>query len=598
MPKSGAKKAEWVNALECYFLKNTSFDLYKLLNGVRSDGRILGGNSLVAGLPASSAGPLSKSSPFKQSRTSPMKEIKLTSPYKVKHVFDPAAKKIDRMRASPHALKSSHAKRRKSNSAGAAAIAVKQPKLKSPLKSSSSAKRSMEEADAAMARTLQHQLMQEDIRQFIPHPPNPYMGYHGVPSWDGSSANFPAYNHHGNNTSAYSFTATAGAGISRPYISQSVPAHNNTNVAQKHSSIKVKKEPGTHTTIPSTSYVHPSSSSAASASCNNDDSSTPRDFRERAMVDSLRSMGFSDTREILSGLRAVAAQREDISIVSGPNDMGGLSTSEWSTQEQVEATMMWIVTQREEAAEAQKLDEARISSENAVVAMEQSRKDDEEQQMKNADIVDLVGSVEDSVEIQSKYFPCSVVLQNNVAKRVFTDIASCPSVSQANHGKEQVVRLLNLEKRARKWYGTVLPFSYFEYVLCPIFESCERYLPKAAKAHNTEFVTKINEILSTECEKLEKAMFNLSEQEEGSFGMVPKVFLAAQKDASANGKPICLVENSNNSDGVEIVQLHPSLVMNTKLGANKSPLNGNNGSQNNSPMDVIEIFLNPSHWTP
>jgi hypothetical protein len=42
-----------------------------------------------------------------------------------------------------------------------------------------------------------------------------------------------------------------------------------------------------------------------------------------------------------------------------------------------------------------------------------------------------------------------------------------------------------------------------------------------------------------ESKELEEGMFNLSEQEMGSFGMAPKLFLAAQKAAEARGQSVC-----------------------------------------------------------
>ena len=280
--------------------------------------------------------------------------------------------------------------------------------------------------------------------------------------------------------------------------------------------------------------------------------------------------------------------------VSAANGIAGASLSnEWSEQEQVEAAMMWIVTQREEAAEAKKLDEARVSSERAVMAMEQSRKEEAEQQLKNADLVDLIGTVDESksidegfVEIPSKFFPCSVVLQNNWAKRVFTEISSCSDRTQASRGKDQVARFLSLENKARKWYGTVLPFSYFKYIACPCFESWAKLLSEATKKNDDSFSAKICERLSWECDKLEKAMYNLSEQEEGGVGNVPKLFLKAQREASTKGNPIFPMEDPRiRGDDVEI--MHLPLQIN---GINKSPIKWlENGRGKKNTVDVIEI---------
>eukprot|EP00578_Thalassiosira_sp_NH16_P001539 CAMPEP_0181141350 /NCGR_PEP_ID=MMETSP1071-20121207/35776_1 /TAXON_ID=35127 /ORGANISM="Thalassiosira sp., Strain NH16" /LENGTH=255 /DNA_ID=CAMNT_0023228333 /DNA_START=53 /DNA_END=817 /DNA_ORIENTATION=+ len=253
------------------------------------------------------------------------------------------------------------------------------------------------------------------------------------------------------------------------------------------------------------------------------------------MVGILREMGFMNTQEILTALRAVAERREEVSLASNPHGIGGGNA--WSSNEQVEAAMMWIVSQREEVAEAQKLDDARISSEQADAAMEQSRKQEMERELKNADLVDLLGSADGDVQIRSKHFPCSVLLRNRSVIRVLNIISSSQTT-----GKEQTIRLLNLEKKARKWYGTVLPFSYFEYVLCPRFEGWigEQVITPSA--------TSIFQRICNESDYLERAMFNLSEQQEGGVGSVPKVFLAAQRNATEKGLPNSAIDDRIRND--------------------------------------------------
>lgn len=260
----------------------------------------------------------------------------------------------------------------------------------------------------------------------------------------------------------------------------------------------------------------------------------PRDYREMTMVASLRGMGFTCTREILSALRVVASNREEIYGIGNG----------WNIDEQVEAAMMWIVTEREEAAEAAILDAARVSSEQYNLDMEQSRNQEMTRELESADLVDLLGQTKDDidVEVKSTYYQFSILLTNIRVKRIFHETIS--STSTSNRGKVEVIRLLNLEKKARRWYGTVLPFAYFDHVLC---SSIENYV-------GDNSVT----MLSTESDILEKAMFNLSEQQ----GMVPKVFLDAQRDASRLGKSIRAVEDTsiNNDDDVELLEEPLSLI--------------------------------------
>ena len=316
---------------------------------------------------------------------------------------------------------------------------------------------------------------------------------------------------------------------------------------------KVKLEPLSH--ISASSYAN--ASAAASSAGTDEYSLVPCDLRESNMVAILRDMGFTCTREILTALRAVAANREEVCVVYSANgvDRG------WSAEEHVEAAMMWIVTQREEAAEASKLDEARISSEQDNLAMEQSRNQEIARVLENADLVDLIGISHDRIEIKSKYFPCSTLLRNLSVKKCFLKIIS------SWDGKAEVIRLLSLEKKARKWYGTVLPFSYFEYTLRPRIEGWVG--GNAAQ---------ICQKLRHESDELEKAMYNLCEQVEGGVGSVPKVFLTAQRAASCTGKPIGAEETRiKHYEDVELLeQPLPSI-------------SGRSCTTSSQPVEVIDI---------
>lgn len=294
--------------------------------------------------------------------------------------------------------------------------------------------------------------------------------------------------------------------------------------------IHVKREP----ILPLQSDANASTTTTTTYSSAETDE-LPRDYREMTMVASLRCMGFTCTREILTALRVVASNREEIYGVGNG----------WNVDEQVDAAMMWIVTEREEAAEAAILDAARLSSEQYNLDMEQSRNQEMTREVESADLVDLLGGTKEdvNVEVKSMYYPDSILLRNICVRRMFR--ATITSNSKSNGVKGRVIRLLNLEKKARKWYGTVLPFAYFEHVLCP----------RIVSSVGENSVT----MLSTESDILEKAMFNLSEQ----LGMVPKVFLDAQRDASRLGKPICAVEETHvndNDDDVELLEEPLSLI--------------------------------------
>ena len=298
--------------------------------------------------------------------------------------------------------------------------------------------------------------------------------------------------------------------------------------------IHVKREPIFNTALPLQSDANASTTTTTTYFSAETDE-LPRDYREMTMVASLRNMGFTCTREILTALRVVASNREEIYGVGNGRNV----------DEQVDAAMMWIVTEREEAAEAAILDAARVSSEQYNLDMEQSRNQEMTRELESADLVDLLGGTKGdvNVEVKSIYYPDSILLRNICVRRMFR--ATITSNSKSNGVKGEVIRLLNLEKKARKWYGTVLPFAYFEHVLCP----------RIVSSVGENSVT----MLSPESDHLEKAMFNLSEQ----LGMVPKVFLDAQRDASRLGKPIRAVEETHvndNDDDVELLEEPLSLI--------------------------------------
>lgn len=317
----------------------------------------------------------------------------------------------------------------------------------------------------------------------------------------------------------YASISSAAPIVAAPYYHKSNRMNNtNSNTtkmnqssakSKDHSKVKVKTEPKSPTLLP-------------------DNSLQPKDYRESSMVESLRNMGFTDVREMLSGIRATST-----------NDTSLFIPNQWNQQQQVEAAMMWIVNQREEVAEARKLDEARVSSEMADRAMECSRREERERQMKYADLNALFGSMEED-SIVSKYFPESTLLKNAEVRKVMHAIGIGP-------GKDVSIKLLHLEAKARKWYGTVLPYAHFRYVICPLFETWTREFIVSSKRLNSASTSILIQKVSHEYKQLEQGMYNLSEQEQGSFGLAPKLFLKAKKDAERKGLSVCDM-TSNDGD--------------------------------------------------
>lgn len=371
------------------------------------------------------------------------------------------------------------------------------------------------DSDEAMARALQQQYMQDDMSRL--------MGFGDTLTSNASltkSVSQAAHQH-----SIVPHAAAAVAGLKRPANPSSID--NNTK-QPKHAPIKVKKEPYHHTT-----------STNAHSLPHEEDGDRPRDIRESSLVDTMRTMGFTDNREILSGIRAVAAQREEVSIVAAVG---------WSSQDHVEAAMMWIISQREEAAEARKEDEARFSSERADAEMVQRRKEELELEMMRSDLTDLLGSVQKEIEISSKYFPRSVILQSGLTKQMFATISSVNDSVKATRARKEVLRYLILEKKASDWYGRVLPYSFFHHSAKSRFETWAMELLETSNGYGDQ----ISQRLMKECDDLENSLYNLSEQEEGGVANVPKVFIQAQRDAVKKGLPT--KEARDLDDEIEVLE--------------------------------------------
>lgn len=606
MPKSNARKADWIAVIVGCFRQpppssmvgvgRSAPDIYVVLEKSAISRSAAGAGSLVTsmqpmGVPVASASAASTS--IVGARIPPARRTPTTTTASAA-----AARKKSPKAKSP--------RKPSSTTAGVAsmpsALGMSPTKRKSPnnklkgVRTGISTKHNSTTAmtaDEAMARSLQQQYMQEDLRAFMcggrgggasslfGFPASVGVGngmIGGAGSAMGSVARSsiplassagvaPSFPH--NRYDGTGYNAGQSSGVKRPYPSAAVAPstqHNNANSKAKLA-VKVKAEPKSPQKQPAyCSYNTNNNNYNNNSSFNNnnsssaDDSATPRSFQEASMVESLHNMGFTDTREILNGLRAVATQHEEVSIAMSNNNNNNNGGNPWVEQSQVEAAMMWIVNQREEVAEAAKLDEARINSENEKVVMERSRREDADRQLKYADLSDLIGSLhddgyEEGVKVTSKFYPYSTVLRNVAVRRVLTMIASC------NYGKDEVIRFLKLEEKTRKWYGTVLPFSYFEYVLCPRFTQWDG----DATLNSALLCQK----LMQESAELEKAMYALSEQEEGGVGRVPKLLLNAQREATEAGRAICLeVEMANSDDDCEFVPMpQPNAVAGNKSTA-------------------------------
>jgi hypothetical protein len=218
-----------------------------------------------------------------------------------------------------------------------------------------------------------------------------------------------------------------------------------------------------------------------------DPDAVPQNPAEQGMLGHLQQMSFPDPREILIGYRSV--QRK---LGRPPN---------------AEEVMIEIVSQREEAFEAQQMDEARLQS-------EQMRKTDAAQRRQQIQLELQLRMETSSVDLwrqNEQMFPNSWILNNFAALAVlkrFVHLSKSPL-------KSKLIELLKLERDARKWYRD-MPQSYFSRVLAPRLTAC-------TSQHALMMV------VSNETETLTRIMYILSEQ----VGGVPKAFRDAH-DAAAS----------------------------------------------------------------
>lgn len=217
---------------------------------------------------------------------------------------------------------------------------------------------------------------------------------------------------------------------------------------------------------------------------------TPQSHAEQSAVAELNLLSFTDVREALVSYRKLKRNN------------GGHPPS-------VDNVMIEIIVQREEDDEARRMDEARLQS-------EQARKEDAKQRRDEIER-DLRSSIENcSVDEwlrASDMFHNSWILRGDANAVMQQRIGTTPSPL-----KRSMIDLLKLEKNSRKWYGAVLPRSYFALQLT------QRLLE--VNSSPDHLLTQIE----LEIERLKIAMYNMSEQ----LGEVPRVFREAHDAAVAD----------------------------------------------------------------
>lgn len=324
--------------------------------------------------------------------------------------------------------------------------------------------------------------------------------------------------------------APAAPSMPPPPSAASVPAPSSSSTTFGPSANKrVKQEPG------STAAARPPQVAAAPVVDESYWETRPKTAQESSMVAQLQQMGFTDVREMLTGIRHV---------LKAPTDM---------ESQLVERAMMWIVSQREEMEEARKLDAARARSE--ALRAEQARL------RKKAAHERLWGSTMDDWASQADLFCGSVVLKEArecLETHIFNDMER----------KTKLIRFLELEKKARKWYGTSVPWCF----LCSL---CERWKELSAD--------ELGESIEQEASALETAMYSLSQQQGG----VPIIFSEARSNAEKSGRPISPGKEAASADDSD----DDDVIVVKEVSASESDSRLNSESSNgNNKYEVIELL--------
>lgn len=206
----------------------------------------------------------------------------------------------------------------------------------------------------------------------------------------------------------------------------------------------------------------------------------PQNPMEQFVVNSLQQMGFTDLREIMHSIRHLQNQNSMIDA----NMM-------------VEMAMMYIVQQREEKDEAEKMDAARIASEHAMVLQEKEDDDSDD-----IEIVYSVNEVLGTSEKRSDLYKDSFLLCSSSLRDIFRTI-----FEHSEEGRKYVEQLLDIEKKSLKWYGTDSE-SFFRYILT---EKIEHLSTKSNTSDYLQSVQRMVQSLKDEINNIEHGLYVVSD---------------------------------------------------------------------------------------
>ena len=309
--------------------------------------------------------------------------------------------------------------------------------------------------------------------------------------------------------------------------------------AHKKQRVKCDPEGDTSRTLPG----QPSAAAAAAAAAvpgnhtiaslpnNNNPDEQPQTPLEARLLHELRQMGFTDsTVDILASMRRLSATT-------------------------VDAVMCDLVSQREEAAEARRMDQARLLS-LADRQEEAARRRRAQAQQRHQERMQASW---DEWRDDDSMFPHSWLLSRDGVRRAWEG-----AVRNSRHVRAQMLTLLELEQKSRKWYGEILPRAFFELVLA------ER-LGKAD--HGDRSV-----MLDREIQQLKRGLFTLSNQQGG----VPKLLLNA-----------CDAEGGGAKEDSDVMVVATRITSLAALKENALPTAAENGTKSRfepPPEQVIEIL--------
>ena len=242
-----------------------------------------------------------------------------------------------------------------------------------------------------------------------------------------------------------------------------------------------------------------SATADASSSTAADPDSLPQNPTESLLLSQLLLMGF-EKQEILDGIRQ-------------------------SGNPTVDAIMLHLVSQREEAEEARREDEVRLRSED------QKQEETQRREQNEQEVLSKANTGEELLVIFPESWVLKVMMMTN--KNSDDTDGNNKNNNDSNNNNRPVstilcsesrcdfVEFLKLEEKSRKWYGWILPSDYFRKVGTRLKSVDD----DGTNTNSTESCSWVD-YLSIEREKLRCGLYELKEQQGGQ----PKLFLDERQD--------------------------------------------------------------------